>query len=424
MHLPRTRPLVALAAALALLASGCATPDSAASTPTAGSASASSASAPDVTGPGTTTPGATAGGEAASSAAAESAAPDAAEAVAPSPQTPESSPTEPAAAPAPSQPASPSDAAAPDPASTSSAGEAAPARAAASGSAADALERLEVKGRAPKSGYSRAEFGPAWTDTDHNGCDTRNDILARDLVEEAFKPGTRDCVVLTGVLQDPYTGTEIHFVRGQDTSEAVQIDHVVALSDAWQKGAQQLSEAERTALANDPLNLLAVDGPSNQGKSDADAASWLPPQRSYRCAYVARQIAVKSTYTLWVTDAEKDAMARVLESCPGQSLPDGGAAPRTHGDGDDRPAAPAPAPVPAPVEREPEPKAVPTTAARPEPAAPEVTGPKEATEQSATDPRFSSCKKAKAAGYGPYVKGTDPEYHWYRDGDGDGIDCE
>ena len=148
--------------------------------------------------------------------------------------------------------------------------------------AAEALAQLEsipIKGRAPKTGYSRDEFGAAWADTDRNGCDTRNDILARDLVGETFKPGTKNCVVATGILADTYTGMTINFVRGQDTSSAVQIDHIVPLSDAWQKGAQQLTAEQRTELANDPLNLLATDGPTNIAKGDQDAAAWLPPNR-------------------------------------------------------------------------------------------------------------------------------------------------
>ncbi len=101
----------------------------------------------------------------------------------------------------------------------------------------------------------------------------------------------------------------------------MQIDHVVALSDAWQTGAQQLTASQRLALANDPLNLLAVDGAANQQKEDSDAASWLPPRKTFRCAYVSRQVAVKVRYRLWVTAAEKAAIARVLSSCPGQPLP-------------------------------------------------------------------------------------------------------
>jgi len=200
---------------------------------------------------------------------------------------------------------------------TTSASTTSPAKA---GSALAALATLDVKGRAPRTGYDRALFGQAWADVDRNGCDTRNDILRRDLTNPAVKAGTGGCLILSGTLKDPYTGIPIAFVRGQATSAEVQIDHVVALSDAWQKGAQQWSSETRRAFANDPLNLLAVDGPSNQRKSDGDAATWLPPDRAYRCAYVGRQIAVKATYRLWVTAAERAAVARVLDTCPGQPL--------------------------------------------------------------------------------------------------------
>jgi hypothetical protein len=181
--------------------------------------------------------------------------------------------------------------------------------------AADLLTTLPVKGRAPKTGYDREEFGPAWSDTDHNGCDTRNDILARDLTNETFKPGTNNCVVATGTLADKYTGTTINFVRGQDTSSAVQIDHVVPLSDAWQKGAQQLSDDQRKELANDPLNLMAADGATNSAKGDKDAATWLPPNKTFRCEYVSKQVAVKAKYSLWVTQAEHNAIAGILATC-------------------------------------------------------------------------------------------------------------
>ncbi|WOC11515.1 hypothetical protein MP11Mi_05870 [Gordonia sp. MP11Mi] len=182
------------------------------------------------------------------------------------------------------------------------------------------LDTIAVKGRAPKTGYDRALFGQAWTDDvsvdgGHNGCDTRNDILRRDLIDLTAKPRTHDCVILTGMLDDPYTGNTIAFQRGKKTSTAVQIDHVVALSDAWQKGAQQLTTAERQSFANDPLNLLAVDGPTNMRKRDGDAATWLPPNKAYRCTYVSRQIEVKARYRLWVTKAEAEAMRRILHSC-------------------------------------------------------------------------------------------------------------
>ncbi len=172
-----------------------------------------------------------------------------------------------------------------------------------------------MKGRAPKTVYTRDEFGPAWADVDRDGCDTRNDILARDLTNETFKPDTNNCVVMTGTLTDKYTGTTITFTRGRDTSSDVQIDHIVALSDAWQKGAQQLSDDQRKELANDPLNLMAADGPTNSAKGDNDAATWLPPNKAFRCEYIGRQTAVKANYSLWVTQSEHDAMTGILSSC-------------------------------------------------------------------------------------------------------------
>ena len=189
---------------------------------------------------------------------------------------------------------------------------------AASVSASSALADLAVKGRAPKTGYAREQFGDGWGDIGE--CDTRNYILRRDLTQITWRASPR-CTVATGILKDPYTAKTINFVRGVVTSIEVQIDHVVALSDAWQKGAQKLSFASRVQFANDPLNLLAVDGPTNSSKSDSDAATWLPPNKAYRCTYVARQVAVKRKYQLWVTSAERDAIARVLKACPGQKLP-------------------------------------------------------------------------------------------------------
>jgi hypothetical protein len=185
------------------------------------------------------------------------------------------------------------------------------------GSALQALGKLAIKGRAPKTGYNREEFGGGW-DTEE-GCTTRERILRRDLVNIEFDED--DCQVTRGILPDPYTGKRISFVRGIRSSNKVQIDHVAALGDVWQKGAQQLSASKRRALSNDPLELLAVDGRSNSIKGDSDAASWLPSNRSFRCSYVARQIAVKLKYGLWVTKAEHNTMQNVLQRCPNQALP-------------------------------------------------------------------------------------------------------
>lgn len=183
--------------------------------------------------------------------------------------------------------------------------------------AAQALTKLEIKGRAAKTNYTRSQFSVGWGDLEN--CDVRNYILARDLIDVTLVPGT--CKIATGTLIDPYTAQTLLFVRGPNTSDDIQIDHVVALSDAWQKGAQVLSRQSRYDFSNDPLNLLAVQGAANQTKGDGDAATWLPANKAYRCVYVARQIAVKTKYHLWVTAAEYQAMEKILRTCPGQSLP-------------------------------------------------------------------------------------------------------
>jgi hypothetical protein len=188
------------------------------------------------------------------------------------------------------------------------------------GVAVAVLETLPVKGRAPKTGYSRDAFGQRWADVDRNGCDTRNDILKRDMTSIVYKAKTRNCVVLSGTFIDRYSGETINFVRGDVSSMEVQIDHVVALSNSWQTGAFKLSIAQRTALANDPLNLFAVKGRLNLQKSDGDAATWVPPMKSFRCAYVAQQIAVKAKYLLWVVAPEKAAMLAILAQCPTQEV--------------------------------------------------------------------------------------------------------
>ena len=176
-----------------------------------------------------------------------------------------------------------------------------------------ALNKLPVKGRAPKTGYSREQF-PHWKDPDKNGCDSRNDILKRDLTKVIFKEGTNNCKVIAGTLLDPYSNKLIDFDISKSSS-TIDIDHVVALSNAWQTGAFQLTLDQRTNFANDPLNLLAVDFKLNRQKGDGDAATWLPPYKSYRCTYVARQVAVKTKYKLWVTAPEKAAISNLLTAC-------------------------------------------------------------------------------------------------------------
>jgi hypothetical protein len=266
----------------------------------------------------------------------------------------------------------------------------APAR----GTALAVLATLPIKGRAPKTGYSRAQFGQAWTDdTDaqfgHNGCGTRDDILAAQL-SAVSKSGR--CIVTSGTVSDPYTGAALTYSRGHST---VDIDHVVALGDAWQKGAQQLSLLQRIRLANDPLNLLAVSASANRQKGDGDAATWLPQRASYRCDYVARQVAVKHSYSLWVTQAEHDALARILATCPTQ-MPPTSSAGRAATAASSKPAPPV------------------TTVAR-DPSAP--------TTQAASDVYFANCTAARAAGKAPLYRGQ-PGYRSGLDRDGDGVACE
>jgi hypothetical protein len=257
---------------------------------------------------------------------------------------------------------------------------------AAAGTALAAVARLTVKGRAPKTGYTRAQFGQTWFDTDRNGCDTRNDILRRDLASRQMQNA---CKVLSGSLApDPYTGTTIRFTYGG--ASEVDIDHLVALSDAWQKGAASWPAGKRLALANDPLNLLAVDSSANRSKGDGDTATWLPANKAFRCTYVARQVAVKGKYGVWVTAAEQDAMTRVLTTCPTMPLPGPGSAstvavlPRA-----------AAAPQPAPATAPPDGAAI----------------------------YYANCTAVRAAGAAPIHRG-DPGYASKLDRDGDGIGCE
>lgn len=193
-------------------------------------------------------------------------------------------------------------------------------RSAPPGSALAMAGTLVVQGRGPMTGYSRAAFGAAWTDIDRNGCDQRNDTLRRDLRAVTLKAGTNGCAVMTGTLKDPYTDASVAFARTARTSP-VQIDHVVALADAWAKGAAQWPQPRRTAFANDTLNLVAVSSTANASKRGGDAATWLPPAKAYRCAYVARQVAVKVKYQLAVTSAEQAAMVTTLSTCTATTPP-------------------------------------------------------------------------------------------------------
>lgn len=178
--------------------------------------------------------------------------------------------------------------------------------------------RLPVTGWDGRSDFRRGAFGEPWSDDvnvelGYNGCNTRDDVLRRDLVDLIVRPGT--CYAQSGLLHDPYGGATIAFTRGPDTSDAVQIDHLVSLSDAWYRGARDWDPQRRLDFANDPRNLLAVDGKANFDKAFRNAASWLPPNVAFRCEFVARQVEVKTVYGLAVSAKEKDAMIAVLTGC-------------------------------------------------------------------------------------------------------------
>jgi hypothetical protein len=184
--------------------------------------------------------------------------------------------------------------------------------------AREQLKQLEVRGWDRTSDFKRSQFGKAWSDDvnvefGHNGCNTRDDILRRDLKNLGVRRGT--CYAQSGTLIDPYSGVSIDFTRGPDTSNAVEIDHVVALADAWYKGARSWDPQRRLDFANDPRNLLAVSPKANFDKAFRDAASWLPPNEAFRCDFVARQIEVKTAYGLWLAAKEKKAMEAVLKRC-------------------------------------------------------------------------------------------------------------
>ena len=163
-----------------------------------------------------------------------------------------------------------------------------------------------------RSGYDRVKhFGTSWPDLDGDGCSEREEILARDF-EQTRGPA---CKITAGTLHDPYTGQRIDFTRGKETSGQVQIDHVVALADAWSKGADQWDQERRLQFANDPQNLLAVDGATNSAKSASDASEWLPPNEDFWCEYATAQVQIKTEYTLGVSAAEKQTLDQVLTAC-------------------------------------------------------------------------------------------------------------
>ena len=282
------------------------------------------------------------------------------------------------------------------------------------GTASAMLDELTVKGRAPKTGYDGDLF--KWrSDTDHNGCDTRNDVLRRDLTNITLKAGTRGCIVLAGTLADPYAGETYDFDR---SANAVDIDHVVARSNAWQTGAFKFDEETLKEFGNDPLNLLAVSSSLNRQKGDGDAATWLPPNKSYRCEYVARQIAVKHKYDLWVVPPEKVAMERVLDKCEDQPAFAEDVDWPAPGDGDN-----------VTTKEETRPAGQKSSSSGTSGSGSRASGSGSSSSGSSSSSSgsssayFENCTAAREAGAAP-VRSGDPGYGSHLDRDGDGIACE
>jgi Protein of unknown function (DUF1524) len=186
--------------------------------------------------------------------------------------------------------------------------------------AAAMLQGLAVRPRPRDTeGYLRAAFGDAWVDTDHDGCNQRDDVLLRDAVRGTARvqqQGSCDHDVLAGTWHDPYTGRILTFTNLKDLrqAEAIQIDHVVPLAEAWVSGARSWGMTRREEFANDLDELLAADGPTNMAKGDGDPAAWRPRQ-GYQCAYARRWIAIKAAYSLAVDPPERAALDQMLRSC-------------------------------------------------------------------------------------------------------------
>jgi hypothetical protein len=183
-----------------------------------------------------------------------------------------------------------------------------------------ALAALPVAEKTAPDGYDRGcgegegcVFGPAWSDVDRNGCDQRNDVLHRDLTEVQVREGTQGCVVIAGVLDDPYTGQTVPFAKA-DAAE-VPIDHVVPLAAAWVQGAASWPADRREAFANDLANLVATTRAQNSSKGDSTAEEWVPSDPAYGCSYATVVVTVKATYALSVTPAESSALQDLLATC-------------------------------------------------------------------------------------------------------------
>jgi hypothetical protein len=287
---------------------------------------------------------------------------------------------------------------------------------AADGTALAALATLEVKGRAPMTGYDRALFGPDYSDAarvepwGRNGCDSRNDALARDLQRETVE--SNGCVVTSGVLAyEPYTGARnVYFDKHDGLYETdLDYEHIVSLGNAFATGAQQWTPEKREEFANIGINILMTDPSQNRSKGDSDFATWLPPNKAFRCSLAARQIRVKAAFELWVTPPEKAAFERVLATCPDEPL--------------DQPDAQAGYTVTAAQAEEAAANAGVTSTPTATPTPTPTKTPTQSPTQAPVNVYYENCDAVRAAGAAP-IRTGDPGYGSHLDRDGDGIACE
>ena len=266
----------------------------------------------------------------------------------------------------------------------------APAHAAAL-TAADLLEKLVVAQESNSPEYQRSYF-KHWIDADKDKCDTRAEVLIQESVKVTKQAS--GCKVLSGKWLSRYDNKTFTKPTGLD------IDHMVPLKEAWESGAFGWTAAQREAFANDlgfQGSLIAVSATANRSKGDKDPATWLPKSAAYTCTYVVTWLQVKYRWSLTIDPVEKAAVEKVLDGCPSAKL---FTTPKQM--------------IKVPILPDFEPAAT---------GSDEVQAPSSSPDAD-LDPRFDSCSAAKAAGFGPYVKGVDPEYEWYRDGDADGTVCE
>ena len=259
-------------------------------------------------------------------------------------------------------------------------------------SAAFLLGKLKVSGEHP-NGYNRDYF-KLWVDANHDGCNTREEVL---LAEATKRPtANSNCTIYGGSWKSVYDNITFTSARSLD------IDHMVPLSEAWQSGAYRWDADTRERYANDlgySRSLIAVSATTNRAKGDKDPYLWMPPSHSYWCQYVGDWIAIKYRWGLTIDSAEKRDLQTKVRSCgarthtikPALAVRHFSSGTDTSGTGS---------------------------------TSGDTSGSSSNGSNSKTDPHYSSCKQAKAAGYGPYYRGRDTEYPWYRDGDGDGIACE